>query len=85
MYRANDLNVESVEGILQDFSPIVEVPTPVMWGLDDEAVLPSNAEGLDEYVVDVNVKTFPNVDHWIEHRIPEEQIHSRTRCSDPLD
>ena len=71
-YRANIITVDVVEEMMQDFSPVVEVPTTVMWGLDDDAVLPSNAEGLDEYVTDLEVQTFEGVDHWIEHRIPEQ-------------
>ena len=40
--------------------------------LDDDAVLPQNAEGLEPWVEDLKVETFEGVDHWIEHRIPEE-------------
>ena len=61
---------------MQDLSPVVKVPTKVMWGLDDDAVLPSNAEGLDEYVTDLEVQTFAGVDHWIEHRIPTDIAES---------
>jgi pimeloyl-ACP methyl ester carboxylesterase len=75
-YRANIITVDVVEEMMQDVSPIVEVPTTVMWGLDDDAVLPSNAEGLDQYVSDLEVQTFEGVDHWIEHRIPEQVADS---------
>jgi epoxide hydrolase 4 len=71
-YRANELSVASMEDVMQNLSPVVTIPTKVMWGLDDDAVLPSNAEGLDEYVTDLEVQTFAGVDHWIEHRIPSE-------------
>jgi pimeloyl-ACP methyl ester carboxylesterase len=71
-YRANLLTIESVEEIMAPLSPTVSVPTVVMWGLDDDAVLASNAEGLEQYVIDLEVETFEGVDHWIEHRIPGE-------------
>ena len=71
-YRANSLDYTATQALMADLLPKVEVPTSVMWGLDDTAVLPSNAEGLDIYVEDLQVETFPGVDHWIEHRIPGE-------------
>ena len=88
-YRANDLTLDSMEEIMAGFSPTVTVPTVVMWGLDDSAVLASNAEGLDLYVEDLEVETFPGVDHWIEHRIPEEiarvirELHAKTGSDGP--
>jgi pimeloyl-ACP methyl ester carboxylesterase len=71
-YRANELTVASMAEIMADVSPTVSVPSVVMWGLDDDAVLASNAEGLEPWVPDLTVETFAGVDHWIEHRIPEE-------------
>lgn len=71
-YRANVLTMESVEAQMATLNPTVTVPTTVLWGLEDEAVLPQNAEGLEPWVEDLKVETFEGVDHWIEHRIPEE-------------
>ncbi len=52
--------------------PVVEVPTLVLWGLADEALLAGNIEGLDEYVTDLEVQTFDDATHWIAHEIPDE-------------
>ena len=71
-YRANSLDYIETQELISDLLPKVKVPTSVMWGLDDTAVLASNAEGLDIYVEDIEVETFPGIDHWIQHRIPEE-------------
>jgi pimeloyl-ACP methyl ester carboxylesterase len=71
-YRANSLEPDDIAAVMAEVNPTVEVPATVMWGLDDDAVLPSNAEGLDPWVSDLQVETYPGVDHWIEHRIPEE-------------
>ena len=65
-YRANDLSVESIP-----FEVRVEVPTLVMWGMDDTALLPQNLDGLDAYVPDLTVQRYEGVSHWIEHEIPE--------------
>jgi pimeloyl-ACP methyl ester carboxylesterase len=71
-YRANDLSVEATDAVLAELSPTISVPVSVLWGLDDDAVLASNAEGLEAYAPDLEVSTFEGVDHWIEHRIPGE-------------
>jgi pimeloyl-ACP methyl ester carboxylesterase len=71
-YRANSLEPDDIAAVMAAVNPTVEVPATVMWGLDDDAVLASNAEGLDPWVSDLEVETFPGVDHWIEHRIPDE-------------
>ena len=83
-YRANNLEVDTIEAAMAGLSPTVVVPAVVMWGLDDEFVLPANAEGLEAWVPDLEIETFEGVDHWIEHRIPEEiarvirELHTRT-------
>ena len=82
-YRANTLDEESAAQWLALMNPTIEVPVTVLWGLDDDAVLPQNAEGLEPYASDLVVETFEGVDHWIEHRIPQEvarairEVHGR--------
>ena len=83
-YRANDLDPTAGDALMAGRSPTVPVPTMVLWGLDDEFVLAVNAEGLERYAPDIEVQTFPGVDHWIAHRIPGEiaqairTLHMRT-------
>jgi pimeloyl-ACP methyl ester carboxylesterase len=71
-YRANSLAVSDVEEGMASLLEQIPFPVSVLWGLDDAFVLPQNAEGLEVYAPDLVVETFPGVDHWIEHRIPEE-------------
>lgn len=71
-YRANDLSPESMGAAMEGLSPTIDRPVSVLWGLDDDAVLPQNAEGLEIYASDLEVQTFEGVDHWIEHRIPQD-------------
>jgi epoxide hydrolase 4 len=54
---------------LKDFS--VKVPTLVIWGMDDEFILSSNLNGLDQFVPDLRVKEVVNASHWIIHEKPD--------------
>jgi pimeloyl-ACP methyl ester carboxylesterase len=49
----------------------VAIPTLVLWGMDDTALLPSNLDGLDAYVSDLQVQEVPGATHWIAHEVPE--------------
>jgi pimeloyl-ACP methyl ester carboxylesterase len=71
-YRANELTTANIGAIMEDLSPTVSVPTVVMWGLEDEALLPANTEQLEPWVPNLQIETFTGVDHWIQHHIPEE-------------
>jgi len=50
---------------------MVNVPTLVLWALDDAALLPGLLEGLDDYVPDLVVKKVPDATHWIVHEQPQ--------------
>jgi pimeloyl-ACP methyl ester carboxylesterase len=67
-YRANFTD----EGPAVPQSVHVSVPTLVLWGLADTALLAGNIEGLEDYVPDLTLKTFEGVSHWIAHEIPDE-------------
>jgi pimeloyl-ACP methyl ester carboxylesterase len=54
---------------LKDFS--VNVPTLVIWGMDDEFILSSNLNGLDGFVPDLTIKEVEGASHWIIHETPE--------------
>jgi pimeloyl-ACP methyl ester carboxylesterase len=49
----------------------VSVPTLVIWGELDMALLVGNLEGLDEYVEDLTVRRIPDGTHWVVHEQPE--------------
>ena len=46
-------------------STIIKVPTLVIWGLKDTAVLSGNLSGLDKWVPNLSVKLYPDDDHWV--------------------
>lgn len=49
----------------------VEVPTLVIWGLQDIALGPGLLEGLEDYVPRLAVERVPDASHWIIHERPQ--------------
>ena len=49
----------------------VNVPTLVIWGEEDTALLTGNLEGLDKYVPRLTVKRIPEGTHWVIHEKPQ--------------
>lgn len=48
----------------------VKVPTLVIWGEKDQALLTGNLEGLDRFAPDLTIKRIPNGSHWVIHQKP---------------
>jgi epoxide hydrolase 4 len=46
-------------------STVIEIPTLVIWGMKDTAVLVGNLSGLDKWVTNLYVKLYPDDDHWV--------------------
>ena len=51
--------------------PAVTVPTLVIWGEKDQALLTGNLEGLAEFVPELTVKRIPDGSHWVVHEKPD--------------
>jgi epoxide hydrolase 4 len=49
----------------------VPVPTTVLWGEADIALLPALLDGLDAYVPQLDLRRVPNASHWLIHEQPE--------------
>lgn len=49
----------------------VKVPTLVIWGEKDTALLTSNLDGMDQLVPNLTVKRIPDGSHWVVHEKPE--------------
>jgi pimeloyl-ACP methyl ester carboxylesterase len=45
----------------------VEVPTLVVWGERDPALLPGNLDGLEQHVSALNIQRIPEATHWVVH------------------
>ena len=50
----------------------VRVPTLVIWGMADKALLPSNLDGLDGVVEHLTVHRLAGASHWLIHEEPGE-------------
>lgn len=46
-------------------STILRMPTLVIWGLKDTAILPGHLSGLDKWETNLSVKLYPDDDHWV--------------------
>ncbi|MFM1856788.1 MAG: hypothetical protein RLZ83_2097 [Pseudomonadota bacterium] len=56
---------------LPDAAVTVRVPTTVLWGLDDTALLPGLLDGLAQWVPDLRLVRVSGASHWIVHERPE--------------
>lgn len=54
----------------------VHVPTLVLWGERDEALLPGMLDGLDTLVDDLRVERVPDASHWIVHERPDRVLRA---------
>jgi epoxide hydrolase 4 len=48
----------------------VTIPTTVLWGEQDVALLPSLLDGLERWVPNMTLKRVPDAGHWIIHDKP---------------
>lgn len=74
-YRASPLypREEGDDGDLPELDPAafhVRVPTLVIWGERDEALLPGNLDGLDAHVDGLRIERIPEGSHWVVHEQP---------------
>jgi pimeloyl-ACP methyl ester carboxylesterase len=53
---------EVTEGVK---SAIIRVPTLVIWGMKDTAILVGHLSGLDKWVPNLSVRLYPDSDHWV--------------------
>jgi epoxide hydrolase 4 len=60
---AQDLGAKKLQLDAKDF--VVRVPTLVIWGERDAALLPGCIEGLDAVVPDLKLVRVPDASHWI--------------------
>jgi pimeloyl-ACP methyl ester carboxylesterase len=49
---------------------LVRVPTLVLWGERDRALLTGNLDGLERYVPDLTIRRIPDGTHWVVHEQP---------------
>jgi pimeloyl-ACP methyl ester carboxylesterase len=47
---------------------VVSVPTLVIWGEKDPAMVTQNLDGLAEFVPQLTIKRIPDASHWLIHK-----------------
>jgi pimeloyl-ACP methyl ester carboxylesterase len=60
-----------LERMLEERSYKLEVPTLVIWGMKDTALLPGNLDGLEEYVPELKIHRIPDGTHWVINEQPD--------------
>ena len=65
---------------LPDAAVTVQVPTDVLWGEADHALLPGLLEGLEHWVPDLRVERVPEASHWIVHEQPARVVAAIRRA-----
>ena len=84
-YRATPLHAPGPDGAGVDGFEIngdnhrVDVPTLVIWGMRDTALLPGLLNGLDEYVSDLRIERIEEGTHWVHHEFPD-RVNARLRA-----
>jgi pimeloyl-ACP methyl ester carboxylesterase len=77
-YRAARMGEQVAAGGVPDeyaskiTSQTVDVPTLVIWGENDAALLPSLTRGLSEWVPELRVEIVPGAGHWVPYERPDE-------------
>jgi len=78
-YRANRVGPPSPDGkqstgnfAVDPGALQVKVPTLVIWGEKDAALLTGNLDGLDQFVPQLTIKRIPEGSHWVIHEQPDE-------------
>ncbi|MFX0072450.1 MAG: alpha/beta fold hydrolase [Candidatus Hermodarchaeota archaeon] len=59
-----------------DWTGIITVPTLVLWGMKDIALLPQVLEGLEDYVKNLKIVRSENSSHWLMYDDPNLVISS---------
>lgn len=60
----------------KDFTGIIKIPTLVIHGMEDNAILSSVLDGLSDYVNDLKIVRAENSSHWVMHDQPELVVSS---------
>ena len=65
---------------LPDAMTTSRVPTAVLWGEGDHALLPCLLDGLERWVPDLHLTRVAQASHWIVHEQPQRVVDEIRRC-----
>ncbi|MXP47046.1 alpha/beta fold hydrolase [Altererythrobacter luteolus] len=78
-YRASQIDVPPMdapfdvpEGFAPPMLPNLDIPTLVIWALDDMALPPENLDGLDRVIKDPTLVKVPDCGHFVPWEAPEK-------------
>lgn len=74
LHPATDTEAGATGLTLDPSAFVVKVPTLVLWGERDVALLPVLLDGLDEVVPDLRIVRLPEATHWLAHEAPAQVI-----------
>ena len=49
----------------------MDMPTLVIWGQQDHALLPALTQGLEDHIADLTLVPLPQASHWVVHEEPQ--------------
>jgi len=55
--------------------PAIDVPTLVIWGLQDQALVPQNLDALDTFVTDLTIARMDTAGHFVHQDEPQRVTH----------
>ncbi len=77
---ADPLVAQALQAVqLSDAQVTSRVPTAVLWGEGDHALLPCLLDGLDRWVPDLRLTRVPQASHWIVHEQPKRVVEEIRR------
>ena len=53
-------------------TPLIEVPTLMVWGEDDSALTIETTIDTDQWVSDLTLRYLPRISHWVQQDAPDE-------------
>ncbi len=53
-------------------TPVIDVPTLMIWGEDDVALTKESTYGTEQFVRDFRIRYLPRVSHWVQQEAPVE-------------
>lgn len=74
-YRANELSQNPIgdDALAESFK--VDVPTLVIWGMNDPTMMPANLNELEKYIPQLTIERIADASHWLVHTHAAEVNH----------
>lgn len=67
--RTGDAGAGTVQ--MPDSMCRINVPTRVLWGMDDPALLPGLLDGLEDWIPSLEIRQIAGASHWLVHEQPD--------------